>query len=302
MNITLRQLRAFYEVAKTQSFTLAARNMNLTQSAVSMLVRQLETEYGLALFDRVQRSAQLTEVGRQMLPITERMLEDLRQVHEGAADLKALRRGRLRIAVPQMLACSWLPPLAAEFMAAFPDIGLHVMDTTGDRIVSAVQDNEAEIGIGPQRPAPADIAAEPLWEEPIQIVLPRDSALGDGAPLTWKDLRNENWIQYSDDFTLYLERAIWAELPIPDARTTTVRYLTTALSFVGLGLGVTAAPQYARSFADQFAVKFARVETGRIMRAFYIYSRKSHSRSPAANAFVSFLAHKIGNPLSVEPL
>ncbi|MVA96248.1 LysR family transcriptional regulator [Nitratireductor sp. CAU 1489] len=295
MNITLRQLRAFYEVAKTQSFTLAASNMKLTQSAVSMLVRQLEAEYGLALFNRVQRSAQLTEVGRQMLPITERMLEDLRQVHEGAADLKALRRGTLRIAVPQMLACSWLPPLAAEFMAAFPDIGLHVMDTTGDRIVSAVQDNEAEIGIGPQRPAPAEIAAEPLWEEPIQVALPRNSPLGDADCLTWKDLRGENWIQYSDDFTLYLERTIWAKLPIPDARTTNVRYLTTALSFVGLGLGVTAAPQYARSFADQFAVRFARIEAGRIMRAFYIYSRKNHSRSPAANAFISFLNNKIGN-------
>jgi DNA-binding transcriptional LysR family regulator len=287
MNVTLRQLRAFYEVAHTQSFTLAARAMNLTQSAVSMLIRQLESEYGMALFDRIQRSAQLTEVGRLMLPITERILDDLQQVYEGAADIKALKRGTLRLAVSQMLACSILPEITSEFVRLYPDISLHVIDTTGDRISSAILDNEAEIGIGPERPAPAGIVAEKLWEEPICVVVPRGSPFAKAETLSWDDLREETWIQYSDDFTLYLERSIWAKLPVAHPRPTYVRYLTTALAFVGQGIGITAAPRYARIFEEQFSVKFVEVSGDPIIRAFYFYSRKNHSLSPIAESFRS---------------
>ncbi len=289
MNVTLRQLRAFHEVAKTQSFTLAAQNMGLTQSAVSMLIRQLETEYGMALFDRVQRSTRLTEVGKHMLPVTQRILEDLQQVYEGAADLKALKRGTLRIAVPQMLACSWLPPVIARFTQLYPDVSLRVMDTTGDRIVSAITDNEAEIGIGPQRPTPEGISSDLLWKEPIQVVLPRSLGLANAGEITWDRLTRENWIQYSDDFTLYLERSIWTSLPIPKTRMTSVRYLTTALAFVGNGMGITAAPKYARIFEDQFSVKFREVTGTRIEREFYIYARGNHHRSPVVDAFMSLL-------------
>jgi len=289
MNITLRQLRAFHEVAQTKSFTLAARNMNLTQSAVSMLIRQLETEYGMVLFDRVQREVKLTEVGRQMLPVTDRILEDLKQVHDSAEDLKALKRGKLRIAVPQMLACSLLPPVVAEFENLNPDISLQVMDTTGDRILSALQANEAEFGIGPERPMPAGIDAEFLWQEPIKVVLPANFEPDLTEELSWSDLRSENWIQYSDDFTLYLEQSIWAKMPFVRAQQTRVRYLSTALAFVGRGLGITAAPSYARIFEDQFSVRFTTVRGEQIIRQFFIYFRKDHTLSPPAASFVSML-------------
>lgn len=289
MNLTLRQLRAFHEVARTKSFTAAGRRMNLTQSAISMLVRQLETELGMVLFDRYQRAAQLTDAGEHMLPVTERILEDLRQIEEGATSLRLLSRGKLKLAVPQMLACSWLPPLLIRYREQHPEVFLSVNDTTGDRIITAVLQNEAELGIGPMRPSPPGIHAEKLWDEPVQIVCAANSPFATRKQLEWSDLREENWIQYSDDFSLYLERTAWSDYAKSLPRTTNVRYLSTALALVGKGLGVTAAPRYSRHFATQFEVAFVDGHAPALSRSFYLYTRRGQKLSPSASAFIDLI-------------
>ncbi|PZQ63449.1 MAG: LysR family transcriptional regulator, partial [Variovorax paradoxus] len=124
MNLTLRQMRAFSVVARTASFTLAARQLNLTQSAVSMLVQQLEDELGLKLFDRSRHAVTLTEGGQQLLPLARRMLDDLRQIEEGASDLRLLKSGVLRVVAPQLMACTWVAGVLARFEQAHPTVGL----------------------------------------------------------------------------------------------------------------------------------------------------------------------------------
>ncbi|MFD2238085.1 LysR family transcriptional regulator [Aureimonas populi] len=294
MNLTLRQLRAFVEVARLQSFTLAARNLNLTQSAVSMLVRQLEIESGVALFHRVQRSAQLTEIGQQMLPVAERILEDLRRFGEGVDDIRMLKRGTLRLAVPQILACCWLPGIVADFSADHPHIGVHVVDTTGDQIIAAVEDNEAEIGIGPQRAAPdPTIEAQPLFEVPIQIVVPDRGGQDPRGSVSWEEVLDANWIHYSDDFSVYIERTILNDMSLHMKRSSNVRYLSTALAFVGRGMGITAAPSYADVFRQHFKVRFVPIENRPILRKFYLYRRRNHHLSPAAETFIELMRARI---------
>ena len=74
MNLTLRQLRAFDAVAETGSFTAAAARLHLTQSALSVLVRELEREMGVQLFDRHTRRVLLSEAGREFQPSVQRLL------------------------------------------------------------------------------------------------------------------------------------------------------------------------------------------------------------------------------------
>lgn len=292
MNFTLRQLRAFEQVAQTRSFTLAAQQLNLTQSAVSMLVRQLEQALGLPLFDRLGRQVHLTEAGREMLPVVARILADMRQIEEGVEDLHALRRGRLRLAVPQMLAAIWLPDLLARFRARFPDVLIEVVDTTGDRIVQAVARDEAELGIGPRRPLAQGIAARPLWTEPIHLVCPVTET-GDGAKaaecLAWRDMIDENWILYSDDFMLHLEQTIWAPLKMRLPQVMRVRYLPTALALIGRGQGVSAAPRYAARLAPVFGVRFVPVQDPPLVRDFMLYTRAGYALSGAAQAFCAMI-------------
>lgn len=285
MNITLKQLRAFCDVAQTSSFTLASRRMNLTQSAVSMLVRQLEDDIGLALFDRVKRKVQLTETGRQLLPIAERILGDLREVIDGAADMRALRRGTLRLAVPQMLACSWLPPVLARYRVLYPDVALKMIDTTADRVIETVRQGEAEIGIGPERPTPDDVQADLLWQEKMQCACAAGSPLAQRGRIDWADVADAEWILYSDAFSGHLERTVWSGMSVQLRRTTQVRYLPTALALVGQGMGVTAAPAYAEPFGRLFGAAFIDIANPVVERRFLFYAKSGYELSPAAQAF-----------------
>jgi DNA-binding transcriptional LysR family regulator len=77
VSITLRQLRAFVALAQAHSFTAAAAQLHITQSALSALVRELESEVGSRLFDRTTRHVDINAAGRELLPVAERVLRDL---------------------------------------------------------------------------------------------------------------------------------------------------------------------------------------------------------------------------------
>lgn len=286
MPLSLRQLRAFESVVATGSFTAAAKRLGLTQSAVSMLVRQMETEIGLPLFDRSGRRVRLTGFGTEVRPTVARILDEIQNLSEGAADLRALRRGHLRIAVSQILACTWLPTLIARFSASYPEVELSVIDTTGDRVVEAVAENEADIGIGPERTPRPGTGVRYLWRVPIQLVVPRDGALADATPpLDLRDLPEAPWIHYSDEFNLHLERMARSRPATAGAGLLTVRGLSTALALVGQGQGVTAAPAYAALFSETFGVTFRDIAGEAGARRYNLYHRSTHDLSPAAAAF-----------------
>ena len=77
MDVTLRQLRAFAAVARTGSFTRAAESLHITQSALSGLIKELESQVGVRLVDRNTRRIRLSEAGEEFRAVTTRLLRDL---------------------------------------------------------------------------------------------------------------------------------------------------------------------------------------------------------------------------------
>lgn len=289
MEITLRQLRAFAEVVEAGSFTEAARRLNLTQSAVSMLVRDLEAQLGVTLFHRQQRPVAVTEAGRQILPVAARMIDDHRQLLGGVEDLRTLRSGSLRLAVPQILACTWLPERLRAFHEQYPELSLQVIDTTVDGVAQAVADGAAEIGIGPYRAPPSAVEPRSLWAEPIDLVFPATATLADAPTVGWDSLQGETWIMYSGDFAMQMQQHASTAGGIRMGGQIGVRGLTTALALVGRGMGITAAPRYARAFEAQFAVRLCAVAPPRLAQTFQLYVRRGQSLSTAAEAFAATL-------------
>lgn len=118
MKIRLRQLRAFVELAKTQNFTQAAQNLFITQSALSSLIKQMEVNLGLQLFDRSTRNVQLTDVGQDLYPYIDQILQDLANVLEEAANLKALKKAWYEL--PPLN--SWLVLFCRNVLLSFSSI------------------------------------------------------------------------------------------------------------------------------------------------------------------------------------
>lgn len=296
MNVSLRQIRAFAVVARAESFTLAARQLSLTQSAVSMLVQQLESELGLKLFDRSRSAVTLTLAGRELLPLARRMLDELRQMEEGASDLRTLRAGTLRVVAPQLMACTWVAGALARFALAHPAVGIHIMDGSADDIVGAVRRGDAEVGIGPERPVGDDLMRVPLLKVPMRLVCAAAHPLAGRRSISWRELRDERWVVYSGDFSRYVAQRLHehdASLSLQTA--VEVRYVTTALALVGAGMGVAMMPDYARGFAANFGVRFVPLKAPTLDREFFLFQRRGAAQSPAAEAFAALMkSHALG--------
>ncbi len=152
MNITLRQLQAFVAVAELGGFTAAAERLHVTQSALSVMIRGLEGELGLRLFDRTTRTVALTDAGRELYPLAEKTLEDLSSAVAHSRELADVRRGRVTIAATTLVSSMLLPRAIARFGDAYPGIRVALRDGASPaQIAAMVAGSQVDIGIAPRR-------------------------------------------------------------------------------------------------------------------------------------------------------
>jgi DNA-binding transcriptional LysR family regulator len=297
MNISLRQLRAFIAVASTGSFTEAARRMNLTQSAVSMIVRQLEEEMALPLFDRHGRGVTPTAAAVELLPLASRMLEDLERITSGARDIRTLQRGALRLGATQMLACTCIPEVLQTFERQYPHISGRITDTTVDELVAMVKRGEVDIGIGPERRTDEDVHRDFLFEVPLRLICAQNHPLAARRQVAWDEITDIRWINYSTEFTQDLMSMLRrGNLLEASTRVLDVRHLTTAIALAGRGLGITVAPDYVTPFAAPLGATTIELINPVISRRFFVYSLAERSLMPAAETFLALLREQRRSP------
>ena len=127
---SLQALQALLHVADASSFTAAARQLHLTQSAISRQVQQLEEYYRVPLFDRTSRKVVLTDAGREVYGVARDMLKALLRLEERLAPVPLERPFRIRIFVS--LAVRWLLPRLSSFYAANPGLCLSIESVGGE--------------------------------------------------------------------------------------------------------------------------------------------------------------------------
>ncbi|WP_322996009.1 LysR family transcriptional regulator [Castellaniella sp.] len=295
MDVTLRQLRAFVALARTGGFTRAAESLHITQSALSGLIKELETQLGVRLVDRSTRRIQLSEVGREFHSVATRVLRDLDGALDNIDNLKRLRRGIVRIAAPQLMASTLIPEVIAGFRQAHPDIQIHLMDCAVESAIAQAVRGEVDISIGPSREGLSDVVADPLFDLPFMAVFPPGHPLDSLKRIGWADLMRHPVIVLQGQFTDQLAIDLQKQSSITPVRPShEVTFMSTALSMVNAGLGVTAGLPYAQHLVDLYGLRMRLLHDPEIRRQFFIYSRQHASLSPAAEAFVQYLHEHVG--------
>lgn len=290
MNPTLRQMRAFVALAKTGNFTLAAQAMHVTQSALSGLIKELEQTLGAKVVDRSTRKAFLTDIGRELYPLFSQMIDDLDGALANVADHTRLKKGIVRIAAPQLLSCTLMPPAIAAYRARYPDIEVRLGDTGVDSVINRVLSGEADLGIGPERAPPPPLDAKPLFEMPFALVFPQGHELESQARVTWQDVARYPLISLKGQFTELLLDDMHASLHAPPLKPANeVSFMTTALAMAAAGLGVTVCMPYAAPLARLYGLVMRPLEQPPLSRGFFVYTRPGRSLSPAAESFIDFL-------------
>ena len=290
MNLTIRQLRAFVLVVQEGSFTGAGQAMHLTQSAVSLLLRDLEEALGSRLIDRTTRSISVTAVGQEFFASAQRILADLEHAVGNVDKLVSKQRGRLVVAAPLVLSSTFLPPILATFRSLHPGVDVLVVDSLTDQVLPNVRSGAADLGIGTFRKTEADLVSILLFKEPLVAVFPKGHAFGRAARLTWQDLQGSPILALrSGSVFRELTQAglLAAGLPLEPAFEAT--YSGTLIGLVKAGLGVAIVPAHATALVDETSVGWKRLERPAIEREVLMVHRAEVSLSPAAQAFAEHL-------------
>jgi DNA-binding transcriptional LysR family regulator len=296
MNPTLRQMRAFVAVAKTGNFTLAAQYMHVTQSALSGLIKELEQTLGARVVDRSTRRIALTDMGKELVPLFSQMIDDLDRALANIADQAQLRKGIVRVAAPQLMACTLLPQAIAAWRQRHPDVKVSLTDCAVESVTARVLSGEVDCGIGPERDETPELDARLLLDMPFEAVIPPGHPLENRRQLAWSDLAALPFISLRGQFTERLLADMGATLRDATLRPEhEVTFMTTALAMVAAGLGVTVCMPYAAAEVRRHGLLTRPLVDPVLTRRFFVYTRGQRSLSPAADAFVAFLSEYVGN-------
>ncbi len=291
MNLSLRQLRAFAAVAEAGSFTAAARELHLTQSALSVLVRELERELGVQLLDRHTRRVQLSEAGREFLPSVHRLLAELQTAVAGVTDLRDKKKGVLRLAAPQLMACTLMPQAIAAFRARYPEVEVRLADTLPEQLLAGVRAGDAELAVGQDVPVDDAIARRTLFRDRHWLICPPDHPFARRRSVRWRELGPWTFIAPTRDFRGRIAPELTADARALLQRpgTQEVSYMTTALGMVAAGQGLTVCPTYSAPLVRAWGLVMVRLAAPDFHREVCVYAASRRSLSPAATAFVELL-------------
>lgn len=290
MNPTLRQMRAFVALAKTGNFTLAAQLLHLSQSALSGLIKELEATLGARVVDRSTRKISLTDIGSELYPLFSQIIDDL----DGAlANIEAhtrLKKGTVRIAAPQLMACTVLPGAIAAWHAQHPDVQVRLDDCALDGVTARVLAGEADLGIAPEREPAPPLDAQLLFELPFALVFPHGHPLEERKRVTWQDVGEYPFISLQGQFTERLMADMHGALREVTLKPAyEVAFMTTALAMVSSGLGIAVCLPYASPLVSLYHLNMRQLEGPVLTRRFFVHTRPGRALSPAADAFRTFL-------------
>src|SRR4051812_41553112 len=189
----LRRLGLFVAVAEQGSFTAGARAAHVAQPAVSLAIRELETELGAELFVRGRRGATLTAAGVALLGPARQALRDIETAAAAVAAVTGLVAGELDVASLTSLAADPVAPIIGRFRSEHPGVTVRlVAPADALELAALVVAGRAEVGVTEQGAANEQLHEVPLHDQHLMLVSP--AARGSGAtlrPITLRALADE---------------------------------------------------------------------------------------------------------------
>jgi len=193
MNITIRQLQIFEAVVQHLSYTRAAEILHLSQPAVSMQIKQLESEVGIPLFERMGKKLYLTEAGDELLLYARNISQQLVELDDVMDEMRGSERGRLTIAVATT-ANYFALKLLGEFYKRFAGANISLDVTNRASLLKHMTENTVDMVIMGQPPEEMDVEATSFLDNPLVVIAPKDHALVSQKNIPLSVLQKETFI------------------------------------------------------------------------------------------------------------
>jgi LysR family transcriptional regulator, low CO2-responsive transcriptional regulator len=192
-HVTLRQMRVFATVARRLSFTRAARELHLTQPAVSQQVKLLEAEVGLPLFEQIGRKVHLTAAGSELLRYADRFGDLMREASESLAAMRGVRRGLLKLGAVST-AKYFTPALLSAFTSEYPEVTIRFAVGNREETIRQLAANDVDLVIMGRPPRELETTAEPFAKHPFAIIASPAHPLASRRRIRLAQLATENFV------------------------------------------------------------------------------------------------------------
>jgi len=194
--------KLFRDIAQNKSISRGATLNEISQSAASQYIQEMERRLGVTLLDRTTRPLNLTPAGKLFYDLCRDALRREEQFQVQLENLKGLVEGTVRVASIYSIGLSEMTRLQEEFAARFPNAQLHVDYLRPDKVYEAVLTDQADLGLVSYPVGTKDLAVIPWREEEMTVAAPPSHPLAQKAVLVLADLEGQDFISFDEDLSI----------------------------------------------------------------------------------------------------
>jgi DNA-binding transcriptional LysR family regulator len=299
----LRRLEIFLKVAELGSFSRAAEALFLTQPTVSEHVRALEDALGVQLLDRLARGTTPTRAGTLLLGYARRILALDREATQAIAQFQGRMSGEVAIGGSTIPGEYVVPELIGAFRGKYPDVRIALLIGSSHDVQSWVEQGRVEIGVVGAVPTARSLETRPLMADELVVVVGADHPWATREAISLDELRGEPLIvrERGSGSRETFERALeGVGLDLGAFRVVGEIASTQAIKqAVRAGVGVSLISR--RAVVDECRARLlacVRITDLTVSRAFHLITHRDRSRSPIAQAFLTFVESQAPGPPS----
>lgn len=282
MDIT--KFRAFLTTVECGSFTEAAKRLFYTQSAVSRMVADLESQWGVALLNRKKTGLTLTPAGVALLPYIRQICTDEMRLNGVLQDMTGLKSGVVRLGTVTAVANEWLPVVLKKLMQEVPGIEYEILIGNGDVIADWLKEDRIDVGIFVPKNT-EHLKAELLHLDEFKVIFPKGHELAGYEKVPLTALKNYPYILHGASWCKALEEQLEKNQQRIPVRYTTVG-ATSIVNLVRAGIGVSILPELLLE-NDKFKVESRPLDPP-LSRKLFLVTHGTPTM-PAVKAFVERL-------------
>ncbi|HGL5074992.1 LysR family transcriptional regulator [Burkholderia multivorans] len=296
MNVSSRQLLAFLEVARLHSFSKAAEQIPMSQSGMSMLIKDLEEQMGARLFDRNPRSVALTDAGRGLVPVAQRIVDELKALGTMIEGSETAARSRLDIAATPIVAMSLLPDIVRALLDTHPQVAVSVADVELNAVKERVLNGEADVGLGFFVKPTVGLVRQSICRFRLMCISP---PAGDGeqarASRAWSSLHDLPLLGLPSDNPIQsLVETHLARIGRGHEQRQTMNFMGTVIVMVRAGLGHAIIPSLAIEECKRHGLQVSMLVNPVVHLDLYLLSRRGSRPKPATLELIARLKAAAG--------
>jgi LysR family transcriptional regulator for metE and metH len=303
MHTEMRHLELVRAVARAGTLTRAGLVLNLTQSALSHQLRDIESRLGAKLFTRDGRKLTLTPAGEHLLETANQVLAIIERSEETIRQVAGTSRGVLRLTTASYTCYHWLPDVLKRYAAAQPNVDVRIDVGATDRPIQALLDGEIDLALVSDRVSDRRIVSRPLFRDEYSAIMRSDHRLAARPFIRAEDFANETLLSYSSWAESTVCQRLLAPAGVVPGQLLQVRLTEAIIEMAKAGIGIGVLSSWAvaphLTAGTLHAVPLTR---GRFARTWSAATLKRTAELPHIKDFVSILidAQPFGMPLATS--